>query len=64
MGFSMKVNKQHKWYRILAFFWLIYHSVAEGLPDRLKTALHNSSCDRVADDEEDEDSDDQTRRHK
>jgi hypothetical protein len=33
LGFSMLLKPCHVWPTVLMFFWLLYHSVAEGLPE-------------------------------
>ena len=42
LGYSLKINVRHKWYRVLQFFWILYHSVAEGLPNRLEVRASQS----------------------
>ena len=79
LGFSMLVKKNTKWHKIVAFFWQVYHSIAEGLPNRCvstenptlssKTRLTSAVADKGRNDDEDklntdEDSDDQKRRHR
>ena len=35
MGVSIEIKKGVKWPSVLMFLWYVYHSIAEGLPDRL-----------------------------
>jgi hypothetical protein len=44
LGRSMLVKSYHRWPSVLMFFWILYHSVAEGLPEGIvkMERLHDS----------------------
>jgi hypothetical protein len=43
LGFSMLIKSCHRWPTVLIFFWFLYHTAAEGLPEAVV------SMERVAD---------------
>jgi hypothetical protein len=50
LGFSLRVKAWHRWPKVLLFFWTLYHSVAEGLPDhwvQLDSRVKEDELERV-----------------
>ena len=59
LGFAMVARKNLRWQEVLSFFWLLYQSEAEGLPNRLtviaeSTDAHMDSDVDVSPDDDDE----------
>jgi hypothetical protein len=44
LGFAMLMRKNMKWQEVLSFFWLVYQSEAEGLPNRLTVIAESADA--------------------